>query len=635
MSVPGSPSHLSVPHHKTPLAMLTLGALGVVYGDIGTSPLYALRECFHGTHGIKVTEANVFGVLSLIFWALILVISIKYLLFVMRADNKGEGGILALMALAHQNHKAVGQKSIGAVAILGLFGAALLYGDGIITPAISVISAVEGLKIATPLFEPYVLPITITILTTLFLFQKHGTASIGKAFGPIILVWFMTLGALGVSGIMDEPHILEAINPKFGIEFLLTNSWQGLVVLGSVFLVVTGGEALYADMGHFGRRPIRLGWFCVALPGLVLQYFGQGALLLQNPAAAENPFYLLAPSWALYPLVMLSTAATVIASQALITGAFSLSQQAIQLGYLPRMQVKYTSAREMGQIYIPFVNWALLLGTLFLVLEFQTSANLAAAYGIAVTATMVITTLLTYVVMRKRWNWKIYIVGPLISFFLIIDIAFFGANAIKVLEGGWFPIAIGFMLLTLMLTWKQGRMILASRLMTASTPLNTFMTDIAPRVRAKIPGTAIFMTATSQGTPPALLHNVRHNQVLHETVVLLTIQTIEQPYVAADEHVTIENIGHGFYRVLVYYGFMETPNAPSILEVCSLKGLPIDLKQTTFFLGRETIIATAQPGMAVWRERIFAFMSRNALRATDYFRIPSDQAIEIGTVVEM
>ncbi len=633
MSNMSSTGHDSI--QKSPLAALTLGALGVVYGDIGTSPLYALRECFHGTHGIELSDANVFGVLSLILWALILVISIKYLAFVMKADNKGEGGILALMALAHVNKRGDSRKSIGIVTILGLFGASLLYGDGIITPAISVISAVEGLKVATPLFDAYVLPITVVILTTLFFFQKRGTAHMGKAFGPIILIWFITLGLLGLRGIMNETRILEAVNPKFGIGFLLENGWHGLVVLGSVFLVVTGGEALYADMGHFGRKPIQLGWFLVALPALVLQYFGQGALLLQNPAAASNPFYLLSPNWALYPLVMLSTAATVIASQALITGAFSLSQQAIQLGFLPRMVVKYTSAREMGQIYIPFINWALLIGTLFLVFEFQTSANLAAAYGIAVTATMVITTLLTYIVMRYRWKWKTYIVAPLISFFLIIDLAFFGANAIKVLEGGWFPIAIGFIILTLMLTWKQGRMILSERLLAASTPLATFMRDSVPRVRARIPGASVFMTATSQGTPPALLHNVRHNMVLHETVLLLTIQTIEQPYTSNEERLQVEAIGNGFHRIIALYGFMETPNVPEILGGCSQLGLPLDPQSTTFFLGRETIIATENPGMAVWREKLFAFMSRNALRATDYFQIPSHQAIEIGTVVEM
>lgn len=620
---------------KSPLYLLTLGALGVVYGDIGTSPLYALRECFHGAHGIDVTHANIFGVLSLIVWALILVISIKYLVFVMKADNKGEGGILALMSLAQPDKRATRQQSIGIITILGLFGAALLYGDGIITPAISVISAVEGLKIATPLFEPYILPITVIILTSLFFIQKRGTAHIGKAFGPVILLWFITLAALGVYGIAKAPEILQALNPWYGLSFLITNGWHGLVVLGSVFLVVTGGEALYADMGHFGRKPIQLGWFFIALPALILQYFGQGALLLHDPLAASNPFYLLSPSWALYPLVMLSTSATVIASQALITGAFSLSQQAIQLGFLPRMAVKYTSAREMGQIYIPFINWALLAGTLILVFEFQTSANLAAAYGIAVTATMVITTLLTYVVMRYRWQWHPYAVVPLVVFFLLIDLAFFGANVIKVIEGGWFPIVVGFMILTLMLTWKQGRLILAQRLLAISTPLATFMKDMVPQVRTRIPGTAVFLTATSQGTPPALLHNVRHNMVLHETVLLLTIQTFEQPYTSDDERIQIEVIGGGLYRIIASYGFMEPPNVPEILAVLAQKGLPLTIKTTTFFLGRETIIATENPGMAIWRERLFAFMARNALRASDYFQIPADQSIEIGTVIEL
>ncbi|HYX36894.1 MAG TPA: potassium transporter Kup [Oligoflexus sp.] len=602
---------------------------------MGRVPLYALRECFHGPHGIDVTEANIFGVLSLIVWSLILVVSVKYLTFVLRADNKGEGGILALMALALSDQKNQSKKLAGTITVLGLFGAALLYGDGIITPAISVLGAIEGLKIATPLFDPYIIPITVTILSVLFFFQKRGTADMGKAFGPIILIWFVVLGALGIKGMLSNFHILEALNPAFGINFLLTNSWHGLVVLGSVFLVVTGGEALYADLGHFGRRPIQLGWFCVALPGLVLQYFGQGALLLQNPAAAENPFYLLAPTWALYPLVLLSTSAAVIASQALITGAFSMSQQAMQLGFLPRMAVKYTSAKEMGQIYVPFINWALLIGTLFLVFEFQTSGKLAAAYGIAVTATMVITTMLTYIVMRHQWKWSIPVALPLCLFFIVIDLAFFTANAVKILDGGWFPIAAGLIILTLMLTWKKGRSILASRLLANSTPLTVFMNETVPNTRARLPGAAVFMTAISQGTPSALLHNVRHNQVIHELVLLLTIQNIDSPYVAPENHIRLEDLGNGFHRVIVFYGFMESPNVPDILTRCFKLGLPVELSRTTFFLGRETIIATDTPGMAVWREELFAFMSRNASRAADFFKIPSNQTIEIGVVVEM
>ncbi len=619
---------------KSSLPTLTLAALGVVYGDIGTSPLYALKECFNGHHALILNESNILGILSLIFWSLILVISIKYLIFVMRADNKGEGGILALMALAHRDAKAA-RGAMSGISVLGLFGAALLYGDGMITPAISVISAVEGLKIATPFFTPYIVPITVVILTALFLIQNRGTAKIGKAFGPIILVWFIVLGVLGLLGIQEDTHILSALNPYYALHFFWENSWKGVIALGSVFLVVTGGEALYADMGHFGRRPIQWGWFCVALPALVLQYFGQGALLLRNPEAIEHPFFFLAPSWAIYPLVILSTAATVIASQALITGAFSLSQQAIQLGFLPRMEVKYTSAKEMGQIYLPFINWALLLGTLMLVLQFQSSARLASAYGIAVTGTMLITTLLLFVVLRYRWKWPAFLVFPLTAFFVTIDLGFFGANVLKFFDGGWVPITIGAIILLLMATWKQGRTILAQRLIETSKPLQQFLSDTVPTAKARIPGTAVFMTATSQGTPAALVHNTRHNQVIHEYVLLLTLQTTEQPYVAAEEQIATEDLGQGFYRVVAQYGFMDTPDVPELIQFCSQRGLPVQLSTTTFFLGRETIIATTTPGMAIWREKLFAVLARNAQRATDFFQIPSEQAIEIGTVIEM
>lgn len=628
-------SHTSHRTGTSNLTISTLSALGIVYGDIGTSPLYAIRECFHGPHGLSLSAVNVFGILSLIFWALIIVISIKYLLFVMRADNKGEGGILALMSLASPQRKFRGKKKLGSVIIFGLFGAALLYGDGIITPAISVLSAIEGLKIATPLFEPYVLPITIFILTALFLVQKNGTAIIGKAFGPIILLWFTTLGILGVYGIISEPKVLQAVNPIYAFNFFMENQWRGFVALGSVFLVVTGGEALYADMGHFGIKPIKAGWFFVVLPALLLQYFGQGALILQNPEAVTNPFYLLAPSWALYPLVALATMATVIASQAMLTGAFSLSQQAIQLGYLPRISIKHTSAQEIGQIYVPFVNWVLFAGTIFLVLEFGTSSNLAAAYGIAVTSTMVITTILTYVVMRNRWKWSSLVVLPLVALFLSIDLLFFGANALKILDGGWVPLLIGILIFILMTTWKRGRVILAERLSEISPSLEQFHKESASTIKTRVPGIAVFMTANLRGAPAALTQNVKHNQILHQKVVIITLVTENTPIIADDKRVEINCIGEDFYRVVASYGFMERPNVPELLKLCGKKGLEIEIKESIFFLGRETLIASSRPGMAIWREKLFALMSRNAQRATDYFQIPSDQVIEIGTVVEM
>ncbi|MBC7532468.1 MAG: potassium transporter Kup [Oligoflexus sp.] len=635
MSASSLPEDASSKKTAGQLAVTTLGALGIVFGDIGTSPLYALRECFHGTHGISLNPANIYGVLSLIVWALILVISVKYLIFVMRADNKGEGGILALMSLAYEKKQVSSKMRLNPILGIGLFGAALLYGDGIITPAISVLGAVEGLKIATPYFEPFVGVITFTILIALFLVQKKGTASIGRAFGPVILLWFVVLAVLGVKGILDEPSVLLAFNPQYGFQFLLDNSWHGFIVLGTVFLVVTGGEALYADMGHFGRAPIQFGWFCVALPALLLQYFGQGALLLKTPSAVENPFYLLAPSWALYPLVILATLAAVIASQALITGAFSMSHQAVQLGYLPRIEIRHTSSREMGQIYVPLINWLLCIGTLYLVFEFQTSSRLAAAYGIAVTATMVITTVLTYIVMRRRWNWSRLVALPFLALFFTIDIAFFGANAFKILDGGFVPLVIGAVIFALMTTWKKGRIILSERLQELSIPLDRFIKHIVPEVKGKSPGTAVFMTANFGITPPALLQNVTHNQVLHENIVLFTISTKPVPHVPDAERVQVKFIGDNFYTVVVHYGFMDSPNVPEALQLCSQHGLLIESKRTIFFLGRETLIATHRPGMAIWREHIFAFMARNAQRATDYFQIPSNQVVEIGTVVEL
>ncbi|MBM4317722.1 MAG: potassium transporter Kup [Deltaproteobacteria bacterium] len=619
----------------SPLGITTLTALGVVFGDIGTSPLYALRECFHGPHSIPLNEVNVMGVLSLIVWSLILVISIKYLLFVLRADNRGEGGILALTALVAPRAQASLKGTRGILIIVGLFGAALLYGDGVITPAISVLSAVEGLKVATPFFEPYVIIITTVILVGLFLIQSSGTARIGKLFGPIILVWFAAIALLGIKGIVEAPQVLRSVNPSYAVEFFFSRPKEGFVVLGSVFLVVTGGEALYADLGHFGRHAIQLGWFVVALPSLVLQYFGQGALLLTNPSAIENPFYLLAPSWALYPLVVIATMATIIASQAVITGAFSLSQQASQLGFLPRMEVKHTSEREIGQVYVPMINWALLLGTLYLVFEFRSSSRLAAAYGIAVTTTMFITSILTFVVMRRKWEWSLVGAVSLTLIFLTVDLAFFGANSMKIPDGGWFPLVLASGVFLLMITWKRGRKILAQQLMARTVSQDKFVKEVVQNCKTRVPGTAIFLSATAKGIPIALTKNNEHNHILHEKIILLTMTTQEVPHFPNKERVQFEEVVPGFYRVIAQYGFMETPHVPELLKLCEEKGLKFDMEHATFFLGRETLIASNRTEMPKWQEKIFAFMAQNAQRATDYFKIPSDKAIEIGTVVDM
>lgn len=611
---------------------LAVAALGVVYGDIGTSPLYALRECFHGPHGIAVTETSVLGVLSLLFWVLIIVISIKYMVFVLSADNRGEGGILALTALAVPKRTASKQVLLLSV---GIFGAALLYGDGVITPAISVLSAVEGLKLATPLFEPYVTPITVGILCGLFGLQRHGTGKIGQVFGPVILLWFLVLGVLGVHGIVQTPQVLLALNPFYGWDFFVHHKMEAYYVLGALFLVVTGGEALYADMGHFGKQPIRWAWFTVVLPGLVLNYFGQGALLLREPAAAANPFYLLAPSWFLYPLVALATAATVIASQALISGVFSLTRQAIQLGFSPRLQIIHTSSREIGQIYLPQVNWALLIGTIWLVLTFRSSSNLAAAYGISVSLTMIITTVLMFVVSRRLWKWSTGIAIGVGLFFVAIDFAFFSANVIKIEQGGYVPLLIGLAMYTLMVTWRRGRQILAERLRKQTIQLPEFLRQIRTSRLAHVPGTAVFMVGDKATTPPAMVHNVKHNKVLHDLVVILTLVTKEFPTVPEPERLELEKVDDGIYRAIARYGFMDSPDVMDVIQRLKSGGLPIDLGLTTFFLGRETLIASDRPGMALWREHLFSFMSRNAQRATAFFNIPADQVIEVGIQVEI
>jgi KUP system potassium uptake protein len=617
---------------------LALGALGVVYGDIGTSPLYALRECFHGEHGVMPSHDNVLGVLSLVFWSLIIIISLKYLVFVMRADNRGEGGILALMALVPPRFRAASGGHWVVVAV-GLFGAALLYGDGMITPAISVLSAVEGLGVATPVFNHSVVPITLVILLILFAIQKRGTAGIGALFGPVMIVWFVTLAVLGVVWVLRVPSVLGAIDPGHAVRFFLENRWHGFLVLGSVFLVVTGGEALYADMGHFGRRPIRIAWFTLVLPCLLLNYFGQGALLVTHPDAVQNPFYelsrRLAPDWVLYPMVALATAATIIASQAVISGAFSLTRQAVQLGYIPRIEIVHTSGREIGQIYIPSINWLLMLSTFGLVIGFEKSTNLAAAYGVAVTATMVITTLLASMVALRLWGWKGVLVFPFTIGFLLIDSSFFGANIIKVADGGWFPLTVGLFVYTLLSTWKRGRQILSQRLQAEAVPLVSFVENVKPDSPPRVPGNAVFLSRDPQGTPTALLHNLKHNKVLHSKVIVLTVVTEEVPVVAPDDQIDIQPLGKEFYRVIAHFGFMENPEVPALMDQLRERGLELEPMATTFFLSRETLIPSKAPGMALWREKLFAVMSRNAQRPTDYFRIPVNRVVELGMQVRL
>ncbi len=616
-------------------AALALLALGVVYGDIGTSPLYAIRECFNGPHAVPVTHDHVLGVLSLIFWALIIVVSVKYLVFVLRADNHGEGGILALTAFATPI-KPTGRSERSWLIYLGIFGAALLYGDGVITPSISVLGAVEGLSVATPVLQPYVVPITIAILVALFWFQRRGSAGVGKVFAPVMLVWFGVIAVLGLMQILRYPSVLGAVNPAWAIRFFADTGWAGYLVMGSVFLVVTGGEALYADMGHFGVKPIRVDWFTLVLPSLLLNYFGQGALLLENPAASSNPFYLLAPAWAIYPMIVLAVAAAAIAAQAVISGAFSLTMQAVQLGFSPRIKIDHTSTQEFGQIYIGGINWLLMAGCILTVLSFQTSSNLAAAYGVAVTTTMLITTVLFFVVARERWRWNVVAASSLTAVFLIIDGAFFGANIIKVGQGGWLPLIIAGAIFLVMVTWKRGRRILAARIQAEARPLDEFLKEALAHGVTRVPGTAIFMSGTASKTPPALRHNLEHNKVLHAQVIFVTVKTEQIPYVADDQRLEVEHFGDGMYRAKVHYGFMEDPDIPAALRAADGHALPrMDPDDTTYFLGRETIISSSRPGMAEWREKLFALMSRNATTATAYFGIPPDRVVELGEQIEL
>jgi KUP system potassium uptake protein len=616
---------------RTRLVVLCLATLGIVYGDIGTSPLYALRECFYGKHGMAPTHTNVLGVLSLILWSLLLIISVKYLILILRADNRGEGGILALATLVSD---VVRRGKI--FFLLGLFGAALLYADGMITPAISVISAVEGLHVATPMFDASVVPIAIVILVALFLFQSRGTTGIGAVFGPVTLVWFITIAALGVHQIARAPEVLGAINPMHALQFFVEHGWSGFVVLGAVFLAVTGGEALYADIGHFGTAPIRLTWFAVVLPALTLNYFGQGALVLVDPAAAVNPFFRMTPTWALYPMVILATAAAVIASQAIISGAFSLTMQAIQLGYMPRLKVNYTSERVIGQIYVPAVNWTLMICCIGLVLGFRSSSNLAAAYGVAITTTMLITTILFYVVARRRWHWPTVAALPVAVFFIAIDLAFFSANMLKIAHGGWFPLLISAFILFLMLTWRKGRRVLRSCLGDMCLPMDVFLTDLEKQNIRRVPGTAVFMSGNRAGTPLALLHNLKHNKVLHEQIVLLTVRTEEIPYLTnIKDRVALEKLGHGFWRAQVHFGFMERPDVPAALRHVKEPALRFEPMRTTFFIGRETILATRKLGLSAWRGSLFAWMTRNAGDVTSYFCLPPNGVVELGARVEV
>jgi KUP system potassium uptake protein len=611
------------------IAFLTLAALGVVYGDIGTSPLYALRECFAGAHEIPVTTDNVLGVLSLIVWSLVVTVSIKYLLFVMRADNGGEGGILALVALVRTKG---GKRARGTLVAIGLFGAALLYGDGMITPAISVLSAVEGLGVATHVFEPFVVPITVAILVGLFVMQHRGTGGIGSIFGPVMILWFITIAGLGVPQIVQNPIVLRALDPLIGLSFLTHQGLAAFLTLGSVFLSVTGAEALYADMGHFGRKPIRIAWFSLVLPSLLLNYFGQGALLLSDSGARSHPFFHLAPAWALYPMVVLSTIATVIASQAVISGAFSLTQQAIQLGYSPRFEIHHTSAHEKGQVYIPEINWMLMLATVGLVFGFRTSTNLAAAYGMAVTTTMVITTILAYVVARERWGWSTATTATISAAFLVIDLAFFGANVIKIEHGGWFPLLVASAVYAVMSTWHTGRMLVVRRMAETEIPLARFFDSVRAKPPVRVPGTGIFMTARPEGAPPILVHHLTHNKVLHEQVILLTVSIVDTPTVDPASAIDVEKLQDGFWRVVARFGFMETPNVPVALEKARALGLNWNAADTTFYLAHLTLFVHVHGrlGMMEWRDKLFVFLSRNARRATNFFQIPPDRVVEIG-----
>ncbi|MEI6719415.1 MAG: potassium transporter Kup [Betaproteobacteria bacterium] len=622
--------------HKQSRAALTLAALGIVYGDIGTSPLYAAKEVFNPSHGIPLDTGTILGGISAIFWSLMVVVSLKYVLLIMRADNKGEGGIMALLALSSSAVQRFPRWRL-ILPMLGGFGAALFYGDAVLTPAISVLSAVEGLEVGTTALKPFVVPVSVGVIVALFLFQRHGTAVVGKLFGPVMLVWFSALALGGIYSIFKEPAILAALNPYHALHFITAHGWASFIVLGAVVLGVTGAEALYADMGHFGRTPIQTAWFGLVFPALALNYLGQGALLMINPAAVTNPFYQMFPAWALYPMVGLATMATVIASQATISGAYSLTKQAIQLGFLPRMNVIHTSAREIGQIYLPGVNWILLAAVVAAVVGFGSSGALASAYGLSVTGTMAIDTFLTFFVIRYGWNYNPVLCVLSTGFFIIVDMAFFSASMLKLAEGGWFPLLMAALIFTVMATWRRGRQILAERLKTSAIPLDPFLQSLFLDPPTRVRGTAIFLAADPKAVPHALLHNLSHNKVIHERVVFLTVTIVDEPWVPFSERVKVEPMGHECYRIAVRFGFKNRPDVSQALELCKPFGLEFNLMETSFFLSRETIIPVLDDwgGMALWRERMFATMARNASSVTDYFNIPTNRVIELGTQIEI
>ena len=607
-----------------------IGAIGVVYGDIGTSPLYAIQATFTGPHPLPVVEANIIGVLSVMFWTIMLLISFKYVTLILRADNNGEGGSLALLALVSEL-TARHPKTKWLATALGVFAAALFFGDGMITPAISVLSAVEGLDLVSHSFKNYILPVTVLILTGLFFIQKRGTKTVGMAFGPIMILWFVCLAGFGIVSITQYPQVLLALNPVYAFRFLSADPWAAFLALGAIVLVITGGEALYADMGHFGKFPIRLAWFSFVLPALVLNYFGQGALLLHDPRAIANPFYLLAPAWALVPMVMLATAATIIASQAVISGAYSIAHQSVQMGLLPRMEIRQTSDQAQGQIYVPLTNWILYLAVIFLVFAFQSANNLAAAYGIAVTGTMTITTILIAFVIVLKWRWPWGVAFPLIAILLVADMAYLAANILKIPQGGWFPLGVAVISYTVLTTWKRGRELLFAEIAQQSVPIQTIIDGIDDMPR--VSGTAVFLTPANSGAPSALLHNLKHNHVLHDRNILLTVVVEDKPYVTRGNRYLITDMGKNFFRVKLFYGFMQTPDIPYALELCGSQVLPFDMMTTSFFVSRALVVSSAKPGMAKWRERLFIALSKNAMNATDFFKIPPNRVIEMGTQI--
>ncbi len=622
-------------HKKSSVAALTLAAIGIVYGDIGTSPLYTLKTVFDPTHGLALNQANLLGIISLIFWSLTLIVSLKYVLLVLRADNRGEGGIMALMALALNSVHKAAPKWHFPLLLIGTFGATMFYGDSVITPAISVLGAIEGLEVAAPGLKQYVVPLTIVVLVTLYSVQRHGTAGIGRFFGPIMMIWFAALAVMGAINIVETPAILHALWPSHALVFMRDNGFIAFVALGAVVLAITGAEALYADMGHFGKKPIRMAWFWVCFPSLILNYLGQGALLIRNPDAIANPFFNQLGAWSVYPLVVLSTAAAVIASQATISGSFSMTKQAIALGMLPRMRVQHTSASEIGQIYIPVVNWLQLIVVLIAVIGFQSSDNLASAYGIAVTATMFATTILTFFVIRYRWHLPLLVCFAATGFFIVMDVMLFSSSALKLFHGGWFPLLLGTALFTVMLTWRTGRELVFKNLEKHAIPLEDFLNSLFMAPPTRVPGTAVFLRGESDGVPHALLHNLSHNKVLHERVVFFTVHIVEEPYVPPSEQVRVAPLGHECFQLSINYGFKDEPDVPAIMALCEAQGLKFEMMETSFFIARQTVISSPGAGMAPWREHLFVAMSRNARAAADYYQIPPNRVIELGTQVEI